>query len=465
MKVAVIGAGPTGLSAALRVLQIDPSVVVDVYETSFAVGGLSRSFRLFDHIVDLGPHRFFTQNQKIMNFWLELAQQDFHRVDRKTRVLYDGQWISYPLQVIDLLKVLPLHTKIKILKSFLKRSQHEKFDGHNFSSTMRYRFGDELYEMFFKDYTERLWGVSGTQLSADLAYQRIGEFGLRQAIKHAFKSTFSDVGDFFFYPSQGCGQIWSSAMDRINNGVSAVHLSTPVTAIEPQTDGGTIVHSSLGQKEYDHVISTIPLSQLISVYTDVPAAIVERAKNLRFRSTVLVYVEVLEEPHFIDQWIYIHCSNIHAGRITNFANWGIPDNKTNHRHTLCLEYWCSVGDSFWMMEDELLQDLARNDLLALDYNPDKLHRMHVVKLPNTYPVITHESEAILDEISIYMKTKSRLQTIGRGGAFKYNNQDHCMEMGFLAAENIYGQKNNTWDVNGKKMYLEKDLIQVRLPPG
>ncbi len=465
LKIAVIGAGPTGLSAALHLIKYGKSHHVDVYEAAPVVGGMSRSFTLFDHIVDLGPHRFFTQNKEIFHFWRELAGDDCHKVDRITSILYGGQFIGYPLKFGDLIRALPLKTKSKIFSSYLQRNRYADVNGKNFATTMRYRFGDELYEIFFKGYTERLWGVADDSLSASLAFQRIGRFGLGQAVYHALRSCVRAVEDSFYYPKYGCGQIWERAADLLREEGCGVFTATPVTKIAQTDSKKYIVSSPRGEKTYDHVISTLPLSQFIKIYENSPQALRAQVEKLQFRSTILVYVEVSGRPQFKDQWIYLHADNIQTGRITNFSNWGVEQNQ-RETHILCLEYWCTAGDEFWTQHDRSLSDVALEDLKKLGYEPHKLHRSQVVRLANTYPVITNDSESLMTDIVSEFEKHPSLQTVGRGGAFKYNNQDHCIEMGIGAAKNVLGQSVSVWAVNSGTAYHESQLIDSHhLPPG
>lgn len=464
MKIAVIGAGPTGLSAALHLVKTSRSCEVDLYEAAPEVGGLSRSFYLFDHIVDLGPHRFFTQDKKIMDFWYELTEGRCHKVERQTSILYNNRHIGYPIKAADLLRALPLTTKFKIFNSFLKRKKYQNQDGKNFSTTMRYRFGDSLYELFFKNYTERLWGVADTDLSASVAYQRIGGFGLSQAIGHALKSLLSQVDDSFMYPETGCGQVWQTACEHFLNYGGNLHTSTPVMAIEKK-DKGYLLTTAKGSRQYDFVLNTMPLSQFISIYKNGPTWLAEQAQKLKFRSTVLVYVEVNGASRFKDQWIYINSENISTGRITNFSNWGIQKNDSQATHVLCLEYWCTSKDELWNQEDPLWHDMARQDLIKIGYSELQLRRFQTYRLPNTYPVITNESEAFMESFAQELESHKHLHTVGRGGAFKYNNQDHCIEMGLRAAKSVLGEVTNVWAVNSAKSYHEIDLVKNPVPPG
>lgn len=464
MKVAIIGAGPTGLSAALHLIGNAQNLSIDMYEAAPVVGGLSRSFSLFDHIVDLGPHRFFTQDRAIFQFWKNLAGDNCHKVQRQTRILYGSQYIGYPLSLSDIVKALPLKTKTRILSSFLRRRKYAEDNGKNFATTMRYRFGDELYEIFFKGYTERLWGVADEELSASVAHQRIGRFGLGHALVHALRTCVSPVEDSFFYPTYGCGQVWEQAAQRVRDFGGQLYLASPVQKISRAGGGGYTVTSAQGKKTYDYVISTFPLSQLIRSYENASQHLRERVERLKFRSTILVYIEVDGRPHFKDQWIYLHSKDIQTGRITNFSNWGLQQN-TRNTHILCLEYWCGAGDDMWNQHDRTWVDMGHEDLKKLGYEPHTLRRSHVVRLANTYPVITHESERLMTEIVQELERHPRLQTVGRGGSFKYNNQDHCIEMGIRAAKKVLGEATDVWSVNSGKSYHESNLIQAHLPPG
>jgi protoporphyrinogen oxidase len=465
LKIAIIGAGPTGLSSALHLQRNSQTVQVDVYEASDVVGGYSKSFPLFDQIVDLGPHRFYTQDKDIMNFWLELAQNECHTIHRKTSIYYNEKFIKYPIAMTDLLFSLPFVKKLKIFSSFLKRKKHNASNGDNFASTMRCRFGDELYELFFKKYTEKVWGVADTELSASVAYQRIGNFGLSQAIMHALQKVVRKVEDKFSYPTNGCGQIWESAAQEILRRKGRVFLSSPVSSMDQAEDGRLALQSNGKMEIYDKVISTIPVSRLLSIYKKSPPNLIEQAQHLQFRSTVLIYVEVFGESPFSEQWVYINSDEIQTGRITNFSNWGMVANDAKNSHILCLEYWCDVGDAFWATTDEALYDIAKEDLIAFGVHSEYIERQFVVRLPRTYPIITQKAEAALKEIATYFENQQDLQTIGRGGAFKYNNQDHCIEMGIRAAKKILGEDTDVWGVNTSYEYIEKALVDGGVPPG
>lgn len=463
MRVAIIGAGPTGLSSAVHLLKNDRNVHVDVIESSDVVGGISKSFELFDHIVDLGPHRFYTKDKAILKFWLNLAGDQCHIVNRQTSIFYENKFIKYPLSATDLMFALPLATKAKIFSSFLRRQKYKYVDGDNFSTTMRYRFGDKLYETFFKSYTEKLWGTCDTDLSATIAYQRIGGFGLGKAITHALYRTTGKVNDTFFYPTLGCGQVWENATKEIIKMGGRVFLSHPVTYIEKKKRAFQIQFGNR-QNSYDKIISTIPVGRLVKIYQQSPQRLKDAVKELKFRSTILAYAEILGEHLFNEQWIYVNSQHIKTGRITNFSNWGMPNNKKQGSQVVCMEYWCDVGDEMWNMNDSHLGVMAKRDLIQFGVLRSHIARQTIIRLPHTYPIITNSAEKILSDVSQFFRAEKDLQTIGRGGAFKYNNQDHCIEMGIGAAKNVMGQNISTWDVNSEKHYLESSLI-TEVPPG
>lgn len=462
MKVAIIGAGPTGLTAALYILKHSMHATITVYEASPYVGGLSRSFRLFDHIVDLGPHRFFTQDPQIMNFWLGIVGDAYHQVHRQTSILYQDQRIHYPILITDVLQALPLKTKVKIFSSFLARKKYKEKNGDNFETTMRYRFGDVLYELFFKDYTEKLWGTNAADLSAMLAYQRIGHFGLSHALKNAVRTFFNNTKDTFVYPACGCGQAWESAAQQIIDRGGLLKLSQSVQKVSRDSGGKYIINTASSEVKYDHVVNTIPITQFVRLLDGCEQELSSKSSLLKFRSTVLVYIEIEGQSQFTDQWLYINSKKIQTGRVTNFSNWGINNNKDTH--VLCLEYWCTVGDIFWQKDDAEIGGIAHNDLTQLKYGK-AIKRTHIIRIPNTYPVITNEAELALTDIAEKLADYKNLQTVGRGGSFKYNNQDHCIEMGVLAAKNVLGEAHNIWSVNSQKNYLENDIIKNSVPPG
>ncbi len=450
MKVAVIGAGPAGLSAAYQLAKA--GVEVEVFEASPFVGGMSRSFNLWDQIVDLGPHRFFSSDARVNRLWLEIAENDYRMVDRLTRIYYGDKFFHYPLQPGNALRNLGIVEAARCMLSYFRQRVSPSEDRATFASWVTRRFGRRLYEIFFKTYSEKLWGISCDQLDADFAAQRIKKLSLGEAVKNALKlgsQKHATLVDQFAFPLSGTGMVYERMADYVN-ALGQVHLQRPirrvihdqgrVTGLET-TDG--ITHS------FDHVISTMPLTLLVKGLAGVPENVRQAADQLTFRNTILVYLNVAGRDLFPDQWIYVHAAELEVGRVTNFRNW-IPEIcRHSPNSILSLEYWCYDEDAKWTASDESLIEQAKSEMRRTGLIGDaEITDGHVIRIPRCYPVYARNYKQHLSVITDYVSQFQGLTPIGRYGSFKYNNQDHSILMGLLAAENILQrQENDLWSIN------------------
>lgn len=453
MKTVIIGAGPAGLTAAYQLSKATPDV--RVYEADACVGGLSRSFPLWGQTVDLGPHRFFSQDRRVNEIWLEVAGRDYAMVNRQTRISYQGKLFQYPLEGWDALSKLGPLEAVRCMGSYTKELASPTAQDGSFESWVCRRFGRRLYEIFFKTYSEKLWGIPCTELDADFAAQRIKKFSLSAAIKGALfsqgKKKHRTLVDEFAYPTGGTGMIYERMAEGVTQRGGQVNLKTPVKKV--LTNNNTVVGIELASGENvpcDHVISTMPLTVLVSQLDGVPPSVVQACRALKFRNTILVYLEVLDENPFPDNWIYVHNPDLQFGRITNFRNW-VPQICSGSQNTiLALEYWCNSDDEFWSRDDEKLTGQARTEIVksGLVSGLEKLGRSLVFRIPKSYPVYHRGYQPHLRVIQEHLANYTGLQVIGRYGSFKYNNQDHSILMGRLAAENILqSQKHDLWGVN------------------
>ncbi len=448
----MIGAVPAGLTAAYQLAKA--GTPVDVYEASDAVGGLARSIKLWGQTVDLGPHRFFSQDRRVNELWLEVVGNDYAMVDRLTRILYRRRYFHYPLQAAEALRKLgPVEAARCVIAYAWEQVSPTTEDG-SFEAWVKRRFGSRLFEIFFQSYSEKLWGIGCDELDADFAAQRIKKFSLSEALKNAIFSgsnTHRTLVDQFAYPTGGTGMVYERMAEAVTKMGGRVHLRTPVERVV--TESGAVKGIDLpdeGFRAYDEVISSMPLTALVSRLPEAPESVLEAARRLTFRNTVLVYLEVTAGDVCRDNWLYVHSPDLLTGRITNFHNW-VPQLLGDSENTiLVMEYWCNNGDALWAEADDSLIARARSELLktGLVTEESAINRGHVIRIPKCYPVYRRGYREALAPVEDYLRSVKGLQAIGRYGAFKYNNQDHSILMGMLAAENVVsGAENDLWGVN------------------
>jgi len=450
-KILIIGAGPAGLSAAYELAKKGFSV--EVLEAAAEVGGMARTLTLWGHKVDLGPHRFFTTNEKVTRLWHEMVGDEFAWVERKTRVLYDGKFFSYPLKPWEALRKLGVTEALRCVGSYL--GTRPKGRPASFEEWVSQRFGRRLFEIFFKSYSEKLWGLPCAELDPEFAEQRIRKFSLAEAL--APTQRHKTLVDTFAYPLQGTGAVYRTMANRVQALGGKIRLGCPVQSV--LVDGGRVTGVALKDGERllgDHVISTMPITSLLEALVTVPEAIRERASRLQFRNTLLVYLNVSRTDLFPDNWIYVHSAGLRTGRITNFRNW-VPSLCGSQASTVvCLEYWAQSEDPLWAKSREELVAIAKKELreTGLDGGAEVLDGT-VVRLARSYPIYRRGYRKDLDPVMQYLNSYRGLSLIGRYGSFKYNNQDHSLLMGILAAENISeGARHDLTAVNSDCDYQE-----------
>jgi protoporphyrinogen oxidase len=448
----VIGAGPAGLTAAWKLAEAGQRVVV--LEASDAVGGLARSLEVFGARVDVGPHRFFSSDRRINEAWLDAVDGDYVMVDRTTRILYDGKLFDYPLKPANALKNLGVAESIRSIGSYAKAQVCPPEDTSSFEGWVTSRFGARLYEIFFKTYSERLWGIPCTELDADFAAQRIKNFSLGAALKSAIRPSsgagHKTLADRFAYPMTGAGLVYEKMAERLQNAGGEIEFRTPVERVllsGADVKGVQLVSGDL--LFAPHVISTMPLTSMVRTLPAVPDHVVAACEALRYRNTTLVFLEVSGPSTFPDQWIYIHDPRVRMGRLTNFSNWSRDVGGDRSQTILCAEYWSNDEDSFWTHDDETLGQIAVNDVrLTGLIGSAAVRQTSVRKLHRCYPVYERGYRDHVQTIREFLETISGLHAIGRYGSFKYNNQDHSILMGLLVVDNIVrGTSHDLWAVN------------------
>ena len=462
MKVAVIGAGPAGLTCALKLAQ--SGIQVDVYESDATVGGMTRSFELWGQEVDLGPHRFFSKDDKVNDFWLEQVGDDYIMVDRLTRIYYGKKFFLYPVKAMNALVNLGILKATACVFSYVKAQLFGKNKGKEttFEEWVSNKFGYKLYSIFFKTYSERLWGIPCSELDADFARQRIKGLDLLEVIKnalfHSAGTKHKTLLEQFAYPKMGGGVPYETIAEKIKERGSHIYLNTPVKGISVKSGTAQGVVTADGKvKKYDYVVSTAPFTQMLCSIDELGKDIHDLAKSLVYRNTTLVYLEVTNTNVFKDNWIYVHDTNVTFGRMTNFRNWSPYMLNGKDSSILCLEYWSYDDDKLWNLNDEQMISLAKEEIVKTGLvKQEELKEGHVIKMHRSYPVYNTGYQEKMNTLQNAADSISNLAFIGRNGSFKYNNQDHSILMGLLCAENIIAgdRHNNLWNVNTDYDYQE-----------
>lgn len=463
MKVGIIGAGPAGLTAAYKLSSQGANITV--FETTDLPGGLSRSFELWGQIVDLGPHRFFSRDPRVNQLWLEVVQNDFRMVDRLTRIYYNKRFFHYPLKPTNALWNLGFITSFLCVLSYLRQKVFpQRVDSNTFEGWVVERFGRKLYKIFFKSYSEKLWGIDCTDLDSDFAAQRIKKFSLFEAIKNSTglaKVEHKTLTNTFAYPINGTGMVYMRMADSIKKNGGKIHYNSVVTKLVHENQKVQTIELSNGKQfQFDHVISTMPITNLIQGLGCESREVNKAKKTLNFRNTILVFLEIEGNEHFDDQWLYIHSPDLDVGRITNFSNWVTEIKKDSPNTIMVLEYWGNNDDVLWLKDNDSLIKKASSELkkTGLIKNASVLNGL-VKKIPKSYPIYSKGYKENLNIVYAYLKEFENLSVIGRYGAFKYNNQDHSILMGLLAAENIQNNnENNLWEVNSDYEFQESCRI-------
>lgn len=388
---------------------------------------------------------------------------DYSKVSRLTRIYFDNKFYYYPLKIFNVLGNIGLIQAVFCLVSYVKEKIFpQNKNTKTFEDWVVSRFGQRLFNIFFKSYSEKLWGISCKDLDADFAAQRIKKLSFFEAIKSAFKISdpkkHKTLIDEFSYPHSGSGELYERMATGVLQAGGHIYLSRPVKGL--WTDGN---NNTLGVElfdgdfiGFDHVISSVPINKLLLSIKESPIEIREAALKLKFRNTILVYLEVEGSGLFPDQWLYIHDSKLQTGRITNFRNW-VPSLYGASTNTiLALEYWCYDHDLKWKLGDAELIELAMKETIETGLIKNrKILQGEVVRVPRCYPVYEIGYKENLNLVESYLQKITGLQVIGRYGAFKYNNQDHSILMGLLAAENVLHEtKHNLWHVNTDYEYQE-----------
>lgn len=465
-KAVIMGAGPAGLSAGYRLIKDGIDTVI--FESDSQVGGISKTIKYKDYFFDLGGHRFFTKVDEVNSLWNEVLGEDFRKTPRLSRIYYNNKFFNYPLTPVNALFGVGLINTAAILGSYLKAKIFPYPQEETFEEWVTNRFGKKLYSMFFKTYTEKVWGIPCSLIQAEWSAQRIKGLSLFKAIMNAlFKSKKRSIAtliDQFDYPVFGPGMMYNQMKSKIEERGGTVNLDSRVIRVNHKDfkiisieyvdkDGNTKV------QEGSDFISSIPVTELMHILNPTPDKVItDAADKLTYRSIITIDVIINKRDVFPDNWIYIHSPDVKLGRIQNFKNWSssmVPDpGKTS----LGLEYFCNENDELWNTPDNELFSLAASEIEKIKIcSPAEIEDYAVIRVPKSYPVYCKGYKEFILKIEGFVKKFSNLQLTGRYGLFKYNNMDHSILTGLQAANNIIQGDYvfDTWTVNTDEEYHEE----------
>jgi protoporphyrinogen oxidase len=464
----VIGAGPAGLTAAYELSQL--GVRSAILEADIIVGGISRTINHLGYRFDIGGHRFFSKVPLINELWQEMLGEQFLLRPRLSRIHYDGHFFDYPLKTTNALLGLGILEAAIVGASYAKARLAPSLPETTFEQWVSNRFGRRLYSIFFKTYTEKVWGMPCSEISAEWATQRIKNLSLMEVLRNTFRANgrskdgqvITTLIEQFHYPRFGPGMMWEQFESLLRDrGIETIldrrvdkiwHRQGRVECIGARSGTGEMMKLSA-----DHFISSMPLRNLIeSLDPAPPDEVLRAAAGLRYRDFITVVLMVGREHVFPDNWIYIHTPEITMGRIQNYKNWSpdmVPDpSKTS----LGLEYFVSEHDDMWSWSDERLIELGIKECTQLGFiEPGEVQDGTVVRMKKAYPVYDQARTGNVAILQSYLNGFENLQTIGRNGQQRYNNMDHSMLTGLYAARNIVGEQHDLWAVNVDSEYHEE----------
>ncbi len=472
-KVAIIGAGPAGLTAAYLLSKNNVPVTVLEADPVY-VGGISRSATYKGFHCDIGGHRFFSKSKAVEDFWTEILPDDMLVRPRSSRIYYNGKFFAYPLRAFEaLIKLCVVRSTLCVL-SYFKAKMFPVPNPRNFEDWVTNQFGKRLFNTFFKTYTEKVWGMSCKEISADWAAQRIKGLSLGSAIKNALlpakqpkdsSKVIKTLINCFKYPRKGPGMMWEACAEKTKAMGGQIEMGSKVVGLDYDSANETWTVSFKNQQgetqtlEAEHVISSAPMRELVrGIRPAVSEAAKTAADSLKYRDFLTVMLIVKNRDAFHDNWIYIHDPNVKVGRIQNFRSWSpemVPDED---KACYGLEYFCFEHDGVWDAKDEELIKLAEKELLqiGLAKSGDVLDGT-VVRQKKAYPVYDDDYATHVETIAEELDSRyPNLHLVGRNGMHKYNNQDHAMMTAMLCVENILADTKlyDLWEVNSDAEYHE-----------
>jgi protoporphyrinogen oxidase len=457
-RIAILGAGPAGLTAAYLLARAGRAPVV--LEALPQVGGLSRTEVRDGFRFDIGGHRFFTKAPEVQGIWEEVLGDELLLRNRLSRIYWERRFIEYPLQAGDLVRRLGVVELARVLGSYARAVARGSREAETLEEWVTQRFGRRLFEMFFRSYTEKVWGVPCSELRAEWAAQRIRGLSLASAARAA---VFGGGGERertlvarFHYPRLGPGQMWERMAELITEAGGEVRTSAPVQRIAFTGRHATEVVAGGRSIPTEAVISSLPLRHVASLAQPAPPPDVEHAADgLRYRDFITVALALEGRELFPDNWIYVHDPRVEVARIQNFRAWS--PGMVPHEGMSCvgLEYFCFAGDELWTRGDDELTAQATRELATIGLvEPGRVRRGWVVRVPKAYPIYDAASAAHVATVRTWLGGLDNFQQVGRNGLHRYNNSDHSMLTAMRAVENLSGARHDVWGVNADSWYHE-----------
>lgn len=460
--VAVLGAGPAGLTAGYVLASCAEPVVV--FEAGAQVGGLARTVVRDGYRFDLGGHRFFTKSAEVQALWEQILGDELLVRSRLSRIYWRKRFIDYPLRLADVVRKVGPIELVRCAGSYAAaalRPRGRARRAETFEQWVCARFGRRLYELFFMSYTEKVWGVPGSEIRAEWAAQRIRTLSLWRVVRAALLHDGGDVHsliEHFHYPRLGPGQMWEAMAAEIVGAGGELRLHARVTRLELRDGRVVAVHGGGERVEVADVISSLPLRDVVAI-ADPPAEpdVLAAASGLRYRDFLTVALVVRGDDLFPDNWIYVHDPDVRVGRIQNFRAWSpamVPDAD---RACVGLEYFCFAGDDLWNATDRDLVALATSELERIGLAAaSRVEAGYVVRVPKAYPIYDAEYDERVRIVRDWLDAIENLQQVGRNGLHRYNNSDHSMLTALRAVENSRrGTEHDLWAVNADGEYHEE----------
>lgn len=468
-----IGGGPAGLTAAYELVKNRQDVIV-LEAHPDCVGGIARTVNRDGFCFDIGGHRFFSKSSEITALWKEILGNDLLARSRKSRIYYGGKFYPYPLDTLKTLKNLGPLESLRCLLSYFNARLFPCPDPNNFEEWVTNQFGARLFRIFFKTYTEKVWGMKCTSIAADWAAQRIKGLSLVSLVKNTFARSLGikrtngvkTLIEEFLYPRKGPGMMWERAAEKIRAMGGKIELGSVVTSLgyDAKTHRWDVEYTDVKSNkthhlQADYVISSMPLANLAQAVVGTPPDIRKAASSLLYRDFLLVALVLRDRQTFDDNWIYIHDPNVQVGRIQNFKSWSpemVPDPLLT---VYGMEYFCFEGDGLWTSSDSTLLALAKRELAQIGLgDATDVQKGYIVRQPKAYPAYDQDYKRNVTAIRQWLvQSCPNLQVVGRNGMHKYNNQDHSMMTALLAARNILAghTRFDVWKVNQDAEYHEE----------
>lgn len=469
----IMGAGPGGLCAAYVLSKSNiPTVVL---EKAPFVGGLARTIKRDTEVgefkFDIGGHRWFTKNEELNDLFKEVVADELLWVNRISRIYFDGKYVDYPLKISNALKAVGPVTSTRAMLDYGRVRAQQKlkpFEVVSMEDAYIDQFGQTLYELFFQRYSEKVWGLPCGEMSGDWVTQRSKGMSLMTAVKDAIvpsKGKVVSLIDEFMYPRDGFGRFSERMADsitasgneiRLGHGIEKVHVeSNRVVAVSASTENG------IERIEAQNFISSIPLTVLAKIIEpSAPADVLKAADSLVFRNIITVNLMLRKPQVTNDTWLYVHDKDILFGRFHEPKNWSAAMVPGPEYTSLVIEYFCSFGDHIWnMTEEELVEKSIQHLVQDMGFiTRDEVIDGFAIRAPRAYPSYVIGYDEPLEKIKAFVGQFENLQIIGRYGTFRYNNTDHSIETGLLAAKNILGEHHDLDQVNAEKEYHEMKRV-------